>query len=116
MNNVLLFSIVMVIAVFVSSCSQILLKRAADKKYNSKLAEYLNWHVIFAYGLFGLAALTNMYVLRHIPLSLAPILESTGYIFIVILGLLFLREKLNKKQIIGMLLIVTGIIIFSIGG
>ena len=114
MNEILLFSIVMVIAVFVSSCSQIILKRAASKIYRSKIAEYLNFRVIFAYGLFGMAALVNMYVLRHLPISLAPILESTGYIFVAVLGFWFLREKLKKRQLIGMALILVGIIIFSI--
>jgi len=113
-NEVLLFSFVMIAAVFVSSCSQILLKRAADKTYSSRIAEYLNWRVIFAYGLFGFSALVNMYVLRHIPISLAPVLESTGYIFVAVLGFRFLKEKLSIKQLFGMALIIVGIIIFSI--
>ena len=113
MSEVVVFSLVMVVNVFIASCSQILLKRSATKSHDNIVAEYLNWRVIVAYGLFGLTAVVGMYVLRHIPLSSMPILESTGYIFIAVLSYFFLQEKLSKGQLFGMLLIILGIFIFS---
>ena len=44
------------------------------------------------------------------------IFESAGYIFVGVLGYIFLKEKFTAKKIIGMLLIMLGIVIFSFGG
>ena len=112
MNNI--FVLVMLVAVFVAACSQILLKRSANKKHANLIAEYMNLLVIGAYALFGVSTIAYMYVLRYIPMSFTVILESAGYVFVAILGWLFLGEKLNKRQLLGMGLIVLGIIIFGI--
>ena len=41
----------LLLSVFISSVSQIILKKAADKTYESTLKEYMNPMVIGAYGL-----------------------------------------------------------------
>ena len=97
--------------VFISACSQILLKKAALIKWETKLAEYLNWRVILAYGIFGIAAAVNFYMLRYLPLSLIPILESAAFIFIPLLSLVFLKEKLRLTQYLGIVLIIVGIVV-----
>lgn len=102
----------MLVSVFVACCSQVLLKKAADSNYKNWLAQYLNKRVILAYALFSLSAFVSMYVLRFIPLSLAVILESAGYIFTAVLSYTLLKERLNKKQLAGMALIIFGIILF----
>ena len=43
---------ILLFSVFISSVSQILLKKAADRTYESSLKEYLNPLVIGAYGMF----------------------------------------------------------------
>ena len=52
MNKVLIFSCVFLVSVLISSASQILLKKSADKDYDSPLKEYLNPLVITAYAMF----------------------------------------------------------------
>lgn len=101
-------------AVFVSSVSQIMLKKSADKSYESKLKEYMNPWVITSYGLFFGATLITVIAYKYIPLSLGPILESSGYFFVTILGMIFLKEKVGKKKAVGLLIILTGIIIFNL--
>jgi len=114
MNEILPYILIFIGAVFVAACSQILLKQAANKIHKNKISEYLNWRVIVAYGLFGTTTFTAMYLLRFIPLVLAPILESVVFIFVAFLGWVFLSEKLSKKQFCGMLLIIVGIVLFNI--
>ena len=114
MGEALSYIIVFVLAVFAASCSQILLKKAAGIPRKSKQAEYLNWWVIVAYGIFGLSAVIAMYILRYIPLSLAPILESAVYVFVPLLSWVFLGERLRRIQFAGMSLIFTGILIFNL--
>ena len=41
-----------------------------------------------------------------------PIIESTGYVFIMILSRIFLKEKITKNKILGNSLILFGILIF----
>ena len=54
MNEKILFCIIFIFGVFISSISQIILKKSAQKKYENKIKEYLNPRVIFAYMIFVL--------------------------------------------------------------
>lgn len=101
-------------AVFISSVSQIMLKKSANKTYESKLKEYMNPWVIIAYGLFFGATLVTVIAYKYIPLSLGPILESAGYFFVTILGMFFLKEKVGKKKALGLFIILAGIIVFNL--
>ncbi|MBQ7588719.1 MAG: EamA family transporter [Lachnospiraceae bacterium] len=100
-----------VFSVFISSVSQIILKSSADMKYDNKLKEYLNPRVIIAYGIFFFATLVTVYAYKGIPLSVGPILETTGYLWISLLGYFILKEKISRRKLIGLVIVVTGIII-----
>lgn len=105
---------VLLVSVFISSVSQILLKKAADRTYESKLAEYLNPLVIGAYAMFFCSVILTMLALKYVPLSMSPILESTGYIFVSVLGYFFLKERFTGRKLVGFALILIGIAVFSI--
>lgn len=113
MNEKILFSLIFIFGVFISSISQILLKKSAQVEYGSKIKEYLNPRVIFAYIIFFGATLCSILAYTKIPLSFGPILESAGYIFVAILSRLFLKEKITKKKMIGLAVIIIGIIVYS---
>lgn len=55
-----------------------------------------------------------MYALKVVPLSMSPILEASGYIFVAILSFAFFKEKLTKKQLIGMGMIIGGIVVYTL--
>lgn len=111
----MIFSGVFLLSVFISSVSQILLKKSADKTYDSKIKEYLNPLVIVAYGMFFCSMLITMYCYRFVDVSAGPILESAGYIFVAVLGFIFLKEGFTKKKVIGMIVLMCGIALFSLG-
>ncbi len=104
----------MLISVLISSVSQIMLKKSAEKTYPSKRKEYLNPLVITAYVLFFGTTFISLYALKVVPLSMAPVLEASGYIFVAVLSFIFLKEKLTRKQLIGMALIIIGIVVYSL--
>lgn len=112
MSDVLFSGIVYLISVFFASVSQLLLKTSAKKTYSKKIYEYINCWVIGAYVVFGTTTLVGMLSLRYLPLSLATALEATGYIFVSVLSYIFLRETMNRKQILGIVLIVFGVGVF----
>ena len=102
------------ISVFISSVSQILLKKSASRDYTTRIREYLNPYVIGAYMLFFLSTILTMLSLRYVPLSMQPILESTSYIYVSVMGYLFLKETFNKRKICGICIILTGILVYSL--
>lgn len=114
MSELVIYSGIMLAGVMVSSISQILLKKSAQKEYPSKLREYLNPLVIIAYGMFFSSTLIAMYSLKVVPLSMSPILESTGYIFVAVLSFVFLKERMSKRQIAGTIVIIMGIVVYSL--
>ena len=105
------FYIVFLGAVFVSSISQILLKQSAKIQYNNIVREYLNLRVVAAYFLFFAATLVTLYAYKNVPLSMGPILEASGYIWVALLGWIFLKERISKKKLAGLFVIIVGIII-----
>lgn len=114
-KELIVYSLILLFSVFVSSVSQILLKKSAGIQYPSKLREYLNPYVIIGYTLFFGCTILSMYALKIVPLSMSPVLESCGYIFVAVMSFVFLGEKFTKKQMIGTALIVLGVIIYSLG-
>ena len=104
----------MIVGVFINSVSQMMLKKSAMKTYPGKLREYLNGLVIGAYFISTAVTLLFSYTYKGIPLSLGPVLEASGYLFVTLWGLTVFGEKLNRKRIVALGLIIIGIIISSV--
>lgn len=114
MKTEMIYVVIFLISVFIASVSQIILKKSANKTYENKLQEYLNVPVILAYCLFFGSSLLTVLAYKGVPLSLGPILDASGYIWVSVLGAIFLKEHLSKKKILGMAIIIIGIIVFNI--
>ncbi len=114
-ETVVIYSLVLLFGVFVSAISQVLLKKAAMKKYDRPIDEYLNPQVIFAYVLFFGTTFFSILAYRGIPLSLGPVLEATSYLYITVFGVLIFGEKINRKKMFALMLIVAGICVSSLG-
>ena len=99
-------------AVLVSAASQMFLKKAAQKKYDSFIKEYLNVWVIIGYALMLVSTLCVIYAYKGVDYKNGPIIESLGYSLIMILGRVFYNEKITKNKLIGNALILLGVIVF----
>lgn len=108
------YVIIFLISVFISSVSQILLKKSARKQYTNLLREYLNLRVITAYGMFFISTFLTMYAYKKVPLSFGTLLEAVGYIYIPVLSYLFLGEKITKKKLLGATFIIAGISCYAL--
>ena len=106
---------VFLFGVFISAVSQVLLKKAAQRDYGSIIKEYLNPRVIIAYTFFLLATLMTIYAYKGIPLSYGPVLETTSYLFVTFFGVTIFHEKMGPKKIVALVLIIVGILIYSLG-
>lgn len=107
---------VLLFSVFISSVSQVILKKAALKKHTSIVQEYLNLYVIIAYSIFFAATLLTILAYRAVPLSLGALLESTSYVYVTLFGVIFFKEKITVKRLIALSLILIGIMISSFWG
>ncbi|MDO5156759.1 MAG: EamA family transporter [Eubacteriales bacterium] len=106
------------IAIFsgmLSSFSQILLKKSAQKEKKSIIQEYVNPYVIGGYAITAICMVLTIIAYRGMPFKYGAVLESLTYLYIMVLSKLLLGEKLTKKKIVGNLIIVVGVIIFSLG-
>ena len=108
------YIVVFLFSVFVSSVSQIILKKSAQIEYENKLREYLNVRVITAYGMFFLSTLLTMYAYKGVPLSMGVLLESVGYLYIMVLSYFFLGEKVTVYKTIGVVFILLGICCYAL--
>lgn len=102
----------LLMSVVISSCSQILLKKSAMKKYDSIILEYLNPFVIIGYGMMVVSTITTILAYRGLEYKNGPVIESSGYILVMILSCLFFNEKITRKKILGNALILFGIFVF----
>lgn len=114
-KQILLYSCFILLGVFIGAVSQVMLKKASQKKYDSVIKEYLNPLVVFAYVLFVGTTFLSIYAYKVVPLSMGPILEATSYFYVTFFGVKIFGEKMNKKKWIALFLIVIGIVIYAIG-
>lgn len=112
MNNPFIF--IMVAGAFLTAISQLLLKQSANQEHKNFLAEYLNWRVILAYAIFFGVLLANTYAYTKVDMKYGSIIDTLAYVFVFALSFFALHEKVTKRKLIGNLLIVAGILIYSL--
>ncbi|MBQ9065171.1 MAG: EamA family transporter [Blautia sp.] len=108
------FIYIMVAGTFLTAISQILLKQSADEKHESFIKEYLNWKVIVAYILFGTVLLSNTYAYTRVDMKYGAVIETLAYVWIFIMSVTLLHEKITRRKLLGNLLIITGILIYRL--
>lgn len=111
-SAVLPYALISLLGVFLSSVSQVMLKKAAMRKYSSVVQEYLK---IFAYGNFFGTTFLGILAYKGMPVSLGPVLETTAYFYITVFGIVIFKEKFNSKKILALCMIVMGIVVYALG-
>ena len=106
--------ILLLLSITVSSFSQIILKKGANKEYGSFIREYLNPWVISGYGMMFCATVLTVLAYSGIEYKNAPVIESLGYAIVMILSFVFLGESITGRKLVGTMLILLGIFVFYI--
>ena len=107
------FTLFLVASVVVSAFSQVLLKIGAKREYSSGLRQYLNFPVLSGYALMVLSTLLSMLAFHFgVAFKDSPVIESLGYVLVMVLSRIFFGEKITRRKLIGNLMIMAGIIIF----
>lgn len=105
-----------IIAAFVTAVSQILLKKQANitgKADHKKgfFRKFMNWRVILSYALLFMTLVINQVALIYVPVSVMPCITATSFVWVFVLGVILLKEKVSKKRAIGVAIIITGVVI-----
>lgn len=107
------YYIIVIFAVMVSACSQILLKQGTKKNYQTIWQQYLNLWVISGYIIMGVAMLANIFAMsKGVQVKEVSTIESFSYLFVPFLSWMLFNERITKKKAISITLIIIGIIIF----
>ena len=72
--------------------------------------------VILAYALFVGTTLLSVLAYRGLPLSLGPVLEATSYLYVTFFGVAIFHEKMNRKKLLALALILAGIVVSAAAG
>ena len=109
-----------ILSILMGAVGQFLLKLGANgiKTSGSLLSSIkalvFNMNIIIAASCFVTSMVMWVFVLRKLPLSIAYPMVSLGYIIVIILAYLFLKEPLGLYKIAGTLLIIFGVIVINL--
>ena len=106
------FLMLALFSVVIASFSQVILKLGAGKTYNSKIREYLNIYVITGYGMLFVSMVITVVVYSRLSYLSVPVIEAVGYVLVPILSYFVFKEQFTKRKLLGIVLILTGIVIY----
>lgn len=105
------------ISVLLGATGQILMKLGASAGLppGGLYMLFLNPSVLSGMALYGLSALTWIYALTRVPLSVAYPMVSLGYILVIAVSYFLFQEPVGGWKIAGAAFIAVGVILISRG-
>ena len=100
------YYIILIIMTLIGSVASFFLKKGSS--FKNILELFKNKFVYIGGILYVLSALLNIYVLKYLDYSVVLPLTSITYIWTLFISALFLKEKINIKKVVGVMLIVGG--------
>ena len=111
-----LWAILLVIsATLVGAFGPILLKKASEKKLSSIKALSANYHLFGGVVLYALGTLLFIPALKGGDLSVLYPFVALAYVWVSLLSVRFLGEKMNRMKWLGIALIIIGVSLIGIG-
>ncbi len=106
------YFLIYIVSVTVASVSQLLLKKSAMEEHMSFWKEYLNVSVITGYALLFLSMFLTILAFRGLDYKNGPVLESLGYVLVLLFSRLFFKERITAGKAAGTLCILAGMLVF----
>lgn len=108
------YLILYLISVTMASISQLLLKKSATIKHTDFIHEYLNPWVIIGYAMLFSSMFLTILAYKGIEYKYGPVIESLGYVIVLVLSRIFFAEKIFGEKLLGIACILLGIVIFNL--
>lgn len=99
---------------FFTAFSQVLMKQSAQIEHKNWIYEYLNWRVILAYGIAFSVLMVNTYAYTEVEIKYASIIDTFSYVNVMVFSYLILKEQFTRTQLIGNLIIIAGILVYTL--
>ena len=112
MNEFFFAVSIQLLGITIAGSCQLLLKTSALQKHDVFFRRFFNWRVILAYGGILVSTLFSAISLRILPLSMTAVWNAYSQILVFALSVSILDEKITKRSIIGLAIIVVGIVVF----
>ena len=94
----------------VYACTYMCMKMASPHVFLS--TPYILW-ILGAVGVMGVYAVLWQQVLARVPLSTAYMFKGTSLVFVLLLSALLFQEGITWQNVLGSLIIVSGIILYA---
>ena len=105
-----------VLGTLVGAFGPILLKKASAKRLSKLSALATNYPLFGGVALYALGTLLFIPALKGGDLSVLYPFVSLGYVWVSLLSVKFLNEKMNSYKWLGIALIIIGVTFIGIGG
>ena len=109
-----LFYVLMLASATITAFSQIILKKSADKKHKGIIFEYINPYVLFSYVCYFGVLVLNVFIYTKIDYRFGVVINSMASVLVMVFSKLMLKETITRRRILGNVLIILGIVIFSL--
>lgn len=106
------YFVILLIMTFMGSIASLFLKKASGANGLLEMSKNVNLYI--GGGLYLTSAVLNIWVLRYLDYSVVLPLTSFTYIWTMAISYLVLKEKITKKKIGGVILILLGAVCVSI--
>ena len=104
-----------ILATFVGAFGPILLKKASAKRLSKLSSLMTNYHLFGGVALYAIGTLLFIPALKGGDLSVLYPFVALAYIWVSLLSVKFLGEKMNKFKWIGIILIIVGVTFIGVG-
>lgn len=109
-----MFYVLMLASATITAFSQIILKKSANKKHKGIIFEYINPYVLFSYVCYFGVLVLNVFIYTKIDYRFGVVINSMASVLVMVFSKLMLKETITRRRILGNVLIILGIVIFSL--
>jgi len=100
----------------IGALGSLFFKKGADRLSLTVAGVLRNWMLLAGFLLYTLSAAFFVYALQGGELSVLYPLVSLAYIWVCLLSMRFLGERMNRLKWIGVAFIVAGVALIGVGG
>ena len=115
--NIYLVIFITLIAALIASFSQTLYKRSMTKQLRGIrdiLKVFFKKPVLIGLGGYFVSLIVYLFALSHAPLSVVYPTFASTFIFITLLSVFVLKEKIGPRRVAGMAIVFFGILLIAL--
>ena len=108
----MVFVVSLLVMTLIGATASLFLKKASNSSGLIVLIKNINLYIGIC--LSGTAALLNVWILRYWDYSVVLPLTSLTYVWTMVLSYIILKEKISKRKIVGVILVLIGAVLVSL--